>query len=485
MDHPRRRLGPKHALGPPQRSKTLASIRGRVAERPDYRRLVLVTTLFGTAAGSYPFTVLSAALPSIARDLGTTDDTITWVIAAPALAFAVLMPIVGKIGDLYGHRGTCLVSFTLGSLFALATSLAWDITSLIVLRTLGQATLAAAGPSSMAIILSTFSQRERTRVLGIWAAVVSLSPAIGVVTGGPLIEWLGWRVLFIIQAGTVALALFGAVFVSPETPRRGGVRFDAIGSITLGIGVTCLLLAVNRGFVWGWGHPVVLASTIISPIGLILFLQVENRVTAPLLPPALMRRKAFSRPMTAQAVLQSGYVGALVMAPFLLERRWGFRPTMIGLLMLPRTLSFAFFARLGGLHDSRHGARRVAVTGMVIYSVAMVLVGVGAQQRWLVMFLAGAMMAGMGSGYIRPTVANAVTAAAGDEDLGIAGGAMNMLQQIGGAVGITVLTALMADSLSGDRFLFLHLAAAGTGLIAAWLARGIEDTNSGPAGNPS
>jgi len=202
---------------------------------------------------------------------------------------------------------------------------------------------------------------------------------------------------------------------------------------------------------------------------------VETRIEAPLLPPALLRRRAFTRPMLAQAVLQSGYMGALVMAPFLLERRWGFRPTIIGLVMLPRPLSFAFCARLGSHHDPRHGARRVAITGMLVFALAMVLAGIGAHQRWLLMFLCGAMLAGAGSGYIRPTIANAVTSAAGDDDLGIAGGSMNMLQQIGAAVGITVLTALMADAVDGTRFLLLHLVAAGTGIVAAILATGIED----------
>jgi MFS family permease len=460
----------------PRRLRGLAGARDRIRRRPDYRRLVLITALFGTAAGSYPVTVLSASLPRIARDLGTTDDTITWVIAAPMLAFAVVTPIIGKIGDLHGHRRTYLVSFTLGTVLALATSLAWGITSLIVLRTLAQAAKAASGPSAMAMILSVFPQRDRTRALGIWAAVVALSPAVGVVTGGPLIEWLGWRVLFVVQGATVGLALLAALFVAPETPRRSGIRLDIPGSITLGVGVSGLLLAVNRGISWGWTNPIVLAAAALAPIGLGLFVAVEQRSDAPLLPPALLRRRAFTRPMTAQAVLQSGYMGAMVMAPFLLERRWGFRPTIIGLVMLPRPLSFAFCARLGGHHDPKHGARRVAVTGMLVFSVAMVLAGIGAQQRWLLMFLSGAMLAGAGSGYIRPTVANSVTAAAGDADIGIAGGSMNMLQQIGAAVGITVLTALMADTLSGTRFLMLHLAAAGAGLVAAWLAMGIENT---------
>ena len=465
--------------GKPPPGRWLSRTRERIRRRPDYRRLVLITALFGTAAGSYPVTVLSASLPHIARDLGTTDDIITWVIAAPMLAFAVITPIIGKIGDLYGHRRTYLVSFSLGTVLALATSLAWGITSLIVLRTLAQAAKAASGPSALAMILSVFPQRDRTRALGIWAAVVALSPAVGVVTGGPLVEWLGWRILFVVQGLTVGLALLAALLVAPETPRRSGIRFDVPGAITLGIGVSGLLLAVNRGISWGWTNPIVLVAAMTAPISLGLFVAVENRSNAPLLPPALLRRRAFTRPMTAQAVLQSGYMGAMVMAPFLLERRWGFRPTVIGLVMLPRPLSFALCARLGGHHDPKHGARRVAVTGMLVFAVAMVLAGVGAQQRWLPMFLSGAMLAGAGSGYIRPTVANSVTAAAGDADIGIAGGSMNMLQQIGAAVGITVLTALMADSLSGTRFLLLHLAAAGAGLVAAWLALGIEDTPAG------
>ena len=463
----------------PPAGRGLTGVRDRIRRRPDYRRLVLITALFGTAAGSYPVTVRSASLPRIARDLGAADDTVTWVIAAPLLAFAVITPIVGKIGDLYGHRRTYLTSFALGTVLALSTSLAWNITSLIVLRTLAQAAKAASGPSAMAMILSTFPHRERTRALGIWAAVVALSPAVGVVTGGPLIEWLGWRILFVVQGATVGLALLAALFVAPETPRRTGIRFDVPGAVTLGVGVSGLLLAVNRGISWGWTNPLVLVAAALAPVGLGLFMAIEHRSDAPLLPPALLRRPSFTRPMTAQAVLQSGYMGALVMAPFLLERRWGFRPTVIGLVMLPRPLSFAFCARLGGHHDPKHGARRVAVTGMLVFVVAMGLAGVGAQQRWLPMFLGGAMLAGAGSGYIRPTVANSVTAAAGDADLGIAGGSMNMLQQIGAAVGITVLTALMADSLSGTRFLLLHLAAAGAGLVAAWLALGIEDTPAG------
>lgn len=463
------------AADPDEPTTAWGTRRARIRQRSNYRRLVLVTALFGTAAGSYPVTVLSASLPRIADDLGARDDTIAWVLAAPLLAFAVVTPIVGKVGDLYGHRRTYLISFALGALLAFATALAWDTTSLIVLRTVAQAAKAAAGPSAMAMILSTFPRRERTRVLGTWAAVVALSPALGVVTGGPLIEWIGWRALFVVQGTTVLIALIGALFIVPETPRRTGVRFDLPGAATLGLGVGGLLLSINRGISWGWTHPVVLVAAVVAPVGLAAFARIEARSSAPLLPPALLHHRAFTRPMVAQAVLQAGYMGAMVMAPFLLARRWGFQPTAIGLAMLPRPLSFAFFARLGSHHDPRHGARRVAVTGMLVFALAMVVAGIGAYQRWLPVFLVGAMLSGAGSGYIRPTIANAVTSAAGDDDLGVAGGSMNMLQQIGAAVGITVLTALMGDAVDGGRFLTLHLVAAGAGIGAAVLATGMVD----------
>ncbi len=444
--------------------------RDRLRARPDYPRLVLLVALLGSASVSYPVTVLSASLPTIAGSLGTGDDTITWVIAAPLLAFAVATPVAGGAGDLYGHRRTYLYGFVAGSVLAFATALAWDAASLIVLRTLAQTAAAASGPSAMAMILSVYPKRDRARALGTWAAVVALSPAIGVVTGGPLIEWLGWRILFAVQGSVVVVALLAAIRVVPETRTRPGTRFDIPGSVSLGTGVAGLLVAVSRGVAWGWTHPLVVACLVVSPLAMAAFVGVELRSRNPLLPPHLLGRPAFLWPMLGQAVLQAGYMGAMVMAPFLLERRWGFRPTIIGLLMLPRPLSFALSARLGGLHDPRRGARRVTITGMLVFAAAMVVAGVGAQQRWLPVFILGAAMAGAGSGYLRPAVANAVTLAAGDDDVGIAGGSLNMLQQIGAAVGITVLTSLMGDTVSGDRFLALHLVAGGLALVAAVLA---------------
>ena len=448
--------------------------RKKLSTRPDYPRIVLLSALFGTATSSYPVTVLSASLPRVAQDLGTSDDSVTWVLAAPLLAFAIITPIAGKLGDLHGHRRTYLGSFALGGILALLTALSWNVGSLIFMRTLAQAATAAAGPSAMAIILSVYGRKERSKALGMWMAVVAVSPAIGVVTGGPLIEWLGWRTLFIVQGLLVIVAFFIGARTLPETERKPEVTFDVPGALTLGLGVGGLLIAVNRGIVWGWNHPIVISAAVISPLALIAFRTVENRTKMPLLPPDLMSKSNFAIPIAVQAVLQAAYMGAMIIAPFLLERRWGFRPTVIGLLMLPRPLAFTIAAKLGGNHDLDKGARRVSITGCLVFAIAMLIAGIGAQQKWLIVFILGAGLAGAGSGYIRATIANAATSAAGDQDLGVAGGSLNMLQMVGGTVGITLATAMLGTSTSGSRFMAIHLAAGITALLAAFLATRIE-----------
>ena len=452
-----------------------ASNRKKLSKRTDYPKVVLFSALFGTATSSYPVTVLSASLPRVAQDLGTSDDSVTWVLAAPLLAFAVITPIAGKLGDLHGHRRTYLGSFLLGGVLALLTALSWNVGSLIFMRTLAQAATAAAGPSAMAIILSVYGRKERSKALGLWMAVVAVSPAIGVVTGGPLIEWLGWRTLFVVQGLLVIAALLIGARTLPETEKQSDVSFDIPGALTLGIGVGGILIAVNRGIVWGWEHPVVISAVVISPLALLAFRTIENRTKMPLLPPDLMAKSDFTTPIAVQAVLQAAYMGAMIIAPFLLERRWGFRPTVIGLLMLPRPLAFAVAARLGGNHDLDKGARRISITGSLVFAIAMLIAGIGAQQKWLLIFILGAGLAGAGSGYIRATIANAATSAAGDPDLGVAGGSLNMLQMVGGTIGITLATAMLGTSTSGSRFMAIHLAAGMTALMAAFLATKMKE----------
>mgnify|MGYP000961500271 CR=1 FL=1 len=238
----------------------LGARRKALRQRPDYPRLVLIVALSGAAAGSYPVTVLSASLPTIAESLGAGDNTITWVIAAPLLAFALATPIAGKMGDLHGHRRIYLSGFMAGCVLSYATALAWDVASLIVLRTLAQTAIAVSGPSAMAMILSIYPKRDRPRALGIWAAVVALSPAVGVVTGGPLIEWMGWRTLFVVHGAAVLGAMVpeGAIVVD-ESVTTGREFFPTTAGAPPHDWIN------NRGGSIGYSMPVSVGAAVACP----------------------------------------------------------------------------------------------------------------------------------------------------------------------------------------------------------------------------
>jgi MFS family permease len=424
---------------------------------------VLITVLIGVAATSFPFTVFGASLPLIADDLGASESTITWVLIAPILGYAVAIPLLGKLGDLYGHRRIYIAGFAAATVIAALTSLAWDVGSLVALRTLGQVTGAATGPASMAIIMSSFPKEQRAKATGWWSTVVGASPTIGLVAGGPLIDAFGWRVLFLLQAVPAAIAVVASIAILPETKRKEGVRLDVAGAATMGLGVAFALFALNRGVTWGWESPAVRACLLLAPIALVAFVVIERRTAHPLLPPALLRVRNFNAPVSAQLFLQASYMGAYVLAPFLLADRLGYSTATVTWIMAARPAAWIVCAPIAGGMISAVGERRAAVAGTGAITASMAVLALGAAADSPVLVVVGLVLSGAGNGISRPPFASSVANAVDETDLGIASAAQNVSGQIGAAVGITVLTAIYAST-GGDFALAFWV---GTGISAA------------------
>ena len=428
------------------------------------RWTVLVVTMVGIAATSFPITVFSAALPEIANDLGTDTATIAWVLAAPLLAMAVFTPITGKLGDIYGHRRAYLAGFALATCLTALAALSWNVGSLIALRTLGTAAGAVTGPAAMAIIMTVFARRERSTALGYWSAVTAMSPALGVVIGGPLIDALGWRVLFLLQAGISAIALLVALRTLPDTPRKSDVSFDFLGAATLGLGVAALLFGINRAPALGWTDPVVLAALILAPVLLACFVWVERRATSPLLPMKWLSNRGFAAPMVTTLLVNVAYMGGFVVAPFLLERIFGYGTTTRALVMIVRPLMFAAGALAGGRMEPVLGGRRVVMMGMGTVTFGAVLIGLAAPAEAIALIVIGLMASGLGQGYARPALVASVGNAVPDEDLGVASGSLNTMGMIGTSIGVTMFTAALGDASSGEAFFWVYAA---TAVVAA------------------
>jgi len=445
-----------------------------VSARTYSPKTVQRVALIGVASSSFTITVLSAALADIAEDLGSTVAVVTWVIAAPLLAFAVFTPMAGKLGDIYGHRRMYLIGFTGAAVMSFATSAAWSAGSLIAARVIAQAFSASTGPSALAIIMSVYPEDRRTHIAGTWSAVLAASPAVGVVAGGPLIDLTSWRILFMIQGTGMLVAVALASRVLPVTRDRREHTFDWTGGFLLAIGCGSLLIAINRAADIGWDHPFVIGGLVLSPIVLGLFATYEQRIETPLVSLEVLRHSTIWRAMTSQIFINGPYMAALVLTSVMLASVFDFTTSQISLMILPRPISFAVAAARAGWVVERIGGRATVIIGTLGIALGLSAVGLGAYKHSTALVLIGVGLAGAGNGVCRPPIIAAMTQTMDDADLGVGTGLFNMFGQLGAAAGISILASLVTVDGTPGEFAAVLLLGAALSLIAATIAGSIH-----------
>jgi len=457
----------------------LNSARGAVQARLDasgsYKRWVLLTALAGMFATTFPVTLLAVSLSTIADDFDTTETVIAWVISAPLLASAVALPILGKLGDLYGHRRVFLTGFTVSTAITAITVFAWDPISLIALRGLAVMIGGATIPSSMALINSVYARSERAKAMGWWAFVAAGSPAIGLVIGGPLIDAVGWRPMFGIQAALSIIPVVAAYLVLRETPLRTDVGFDVPGAITLAVATGALMFALNQVPARGL-DAIIVGSFAIGVAGLVAFALVEARVAFPLLPLEFFRRRNFTTSMLAALFSGAAYMGGFVLAPLMLQSVFALSVSATSLVMLLRPASFAITSPIGGSLATRIGERPVAMFGSLAIAIALVLLGLGGNTDLLWIVVIGLIIQGIGNGTAQPTITATMSNSVDEADLGIAAAAQRMAFQVGSALGISTLTSIYGGTEQASDFLTAYLVGAGIGAAALVFAAMMRST---------
>ncbi len=450
-------------------------VQARLTESGTYPRWVLLTALTGMFATTFPVTLLAVSLPTIARDFDTTETLIAWVISAPLLGSAVALPILGKLGDLYGHRRVFLTGFTISTAVTALTTVAWDPYSLIALRSLAVVVGAATIPSSMALINSVYPPKARAKAMGWWSLVAAGSPAIGLVIGGPLIDAVGWRPMFGIQAVLSIIPVVAAYLVLRETARRIDVGFDVAGASTLGLGAAGLMFALNQAPQRGLDG-VVLGALVLGVGGLAAFVFVESRVAYPLLPLSFFRRRNFTASLLAALFSGAAYMGGFILAPLLLQSVFAFSVSTTSLVMLTRPLSFSLTSPVGGSVATKIGERPVAMFGSLAIAIALALLGLSATSGLVFLVVFALVLQGIGNGTAQPTITATLSNSVDEADLGVAAAAQRMTFQVGSALGITVLTSIYGATEEPSDFLTAYLVGAGLGLVALVFASMVRST---------
>lgn len=446
---------------------------------------MLVACLAGMFATTFPATILTIAVQPIALDLDSTPSTVLWVTTAPLLAAAVSTPLLGRLGDLRGHRRLFLTGMLVAGLFAVGTAVAWNAGSLITARTISQLGAAATVPSSFAMLFRAHPPAQRVRVSSLASATLAGAAVVGVVIGGPLVDLVGWRVIFVVQAAVCAAALLAALPVLPADP-RGRVRapLDLPGAVALAVLTLSVTFGINRLGVWGWA-PLPLACLAVAPFALWALVRIERRAASPLLPIRVLSSRNTRVVTAASFLLGAGWMGNFVLTPLLMQSVMGLSAGMTSLLSVPRATFIVAAAPTASRWGQRFGERRMVVAATAALAVVMASMSVGAATVSVVAIAVALPLSGWAFGHAQPGLVSAMGHAVDERDFGLATSLQQTASQIGSVVGIGLFTALAGDATSPGPFVVVYLLTAACVVLAIPFAMLMRDAHSAPPGGAS
>jgi EmrB/QacA subfamily drug resistance transporter len=388
--------------------------------------------------------IVNVALPSIQIDLGFSQENLQWVISAYALVFGGFLLLGGRAADLLGRRRLFLVGiavFTLASLFA---GMAWSEASLITARSLQGFGAAIISPAALSILGVTFTEgRERNIALGVWGAVGGFGAAAGVLLGGILTDAFSWEWIFLVNVpvGVTAFALTPKLLGESRDARVK--RFDAFGALLVTSGLVTLVYAITKAGDFGWTSGKTIGLFTAAAVLLVGFLGWEARVEEPLVRLGIFRLQTVTGANVAGFILGSALFAMFLMLTLYMQQVLGYSAMKTGIAYLAVAGTSIFWAGLASQLVTKIGVKPVLVTGMSLLTVGIAYftqVSVGGS--YLTDLLPGFLLVAIGMAFAFVSISIAALAGVEDAEQGLASGLINTSQQIGGALGIAVLSTI-------------------------------------------
>jgi DHA2 family multidrug resistance protein-like MFS transporter len=396
-------------------------------------------------------TVLNVALKTIQEDLGATQNEIVWAINSYTLVFAALLFTWGVLGDRYGRKKILIIGLLLFGLASALSAFAQDPTQLILARAFMGIGGASVLPVTLAIITVVFPPHERGKAIGLWAAAVGGAVAIGPLLGGFLLEHYWWGSVFLINVPIVIAGVIGIAILVPESRNPNPGRLDPLGLV---LSITGLLLLVygiqHGGDTQDWMAWDVAGSIIAGFAILVLFIWLEARSDHPSLDMSLFRIRSFSASLTTVSLTFAAMTGSLLFLAFYMQLVRGYSPLEAGAFTLPVAVGQLLAAPRSAKMVERFGARKVITFGLVLSGLVFVSIALLQPDSPAWVLLVSWFFLGFGLGNVIAPSTTRMTLATPPEKSGAGSAVQNTVRQVAAAIGIAVLSSLVAVSYSNS-----------------------------------
>jgi len=396
--------------------------------------------------------IVNVALPSIQLDLGFSQENLQWVISAYALVFGGFLLLGGRSADLLGRRRIFMVGtlvFTVGSLLC---GLAWSDESLIAFRALQGLGAATITPAALSILVAMFKEgRERNIALGAWGAVGGVGAAAGVLFGGVLVDFLSWEWIFFVNVPVGIAALILAPILLEESLDRHGQGFDLPGAVLVTSGLSILVLGITQGNGWGWSSGRTIATFVTAAVLLVAFIGWERRAKDPLVPFSIFRLQTLTAANIVGFVLGTALFSMFLILTLYMQQVLGLSPLETGVGYLAVAGTAIIWANVAAAAVTRVGVKPALVFGMALMTVGLLyFTQVSVDGSYWSDLFPGFLIIGLGMPFAFVPITIAAVAGTKPEEAGLASGLINTSQQIGGAVGIAILSTIAISTTTDD-----------------------------------
>jgi EmrB/QacA subfamily drug resistance transporter len=392
--------------------------------------------------------IVNVSLPTIKRDIGISQADLAWILNAYTLMFGGFLLLGGRLADRLGRRLVFMVGIAVFSGASLVCGLSQSEGALYVARGLQGLGGALVSPAALSIILTTFEEgTERNRALSVWAAVAGAGGAIGLLLGGVIVDVLGWRWVFFVNVPIGAAMLTLAPRIVPESRTEAGAKsgYDVEGALAITLGTIALVFTLMNADRWGWTSGRAIAGFVLSAVLIIAFVVVERRHQDPLVPLRIFSNRSVSTADATLLVMAAALFGIYFFVTLYLQQVLGFSASKTGVAFLPLSLTIVGASAVASKLVDRFTPKPVLLAGLLTTVGGFVLLSTLSGHGDYGSHVVPAMiLLGIGPGISFVPITIAGTSGVAPENCGLASGLLNTTQQVGGALGLAILSTVSA-----------------------------------------